>query len=93
MKALEILKKLESKMLNITQWDVEEAIIEIEAMQEHNKEWFIKIITLTKQSDEYKAELTAKDEEIEKLKAEVKYLQSELDDYEQFRETIASARP
>ena len=28
-----------------------------------------------------------------KLKEEVKYLQSELDDYEQFSETIASARP
>lgn len=42
---------------------------------------------------ELEAEIKAKDKEIERLKAEVKYLQSELDDYEQFSETIASARP
>lgn len=43
--------------------------------------------------DEHGEQLQDKDDEIEKLKAEVKYLQSELDDYEQFSETIASARP
>lgn len=29
-------------MLNFTSIDVENAIIEIEAMQEHNREWFLK---------------------------------------------------
>ena len=59
MKALEILNKLKNKMLNFTSIDVENATIEIEAMQEHNREWFLKIIELTKQRDEAIAELEA----------------------------------
>lgn len=59
MKALEILNKLKNKMLNFTSIDVENATIEIEAMQEHNREWFLKIIQLTKQRDEAIAELEA----------------------------------
>ena len=59
MKALEILNKLKNKMLNFTSIDVENATIEIEAMQEHNREWFLKIIKLTKQRDEAIAELEA----------------------------------
>jgi len=52
MQALEILNKLKNKMLNFTSIDVENATIEIEAMQEHNRELFLKIIELTKQIDE-----------------------------------------
>ena len=57
--ALEILNKLKNKMLNFTSIDVENATIQIEAMQEHNRELFLKIIKLTKQRDEAIAELEA----------------------------------
>ena len=43
----------------LTSIDVENATIEIEAMQEHNRECFLKIIELTKQRDEAIAELEA----------------------------------
>ena len=53
--ALEILNKLKQQRLDFTSKDVKEAILELEAMKEHNKEWFLKIIELTKKIDELEA--------------------------------------
>ena len=42
--------------------------------------------------DDFEEQMKAKDEEIERLKKVIKDLNTEIEDYEQFSETIASAR-